>query len=272
MLNDNEIIEPTSPEMNIKNQVLKDLESSAKEKNISIKELIKEISKDQEISLRTFARLSEINSSQPSNDTLEKIYSYLYSTDSLIDLILKAPENIANSLKAEYIFYDKNRTIRANQEILYLTKDDTFNTIYFMTSGSDGTDLKTVRDEFGKRGLQFVDKLVMLGLVTIDANEKLVRKNTIFSTAEVRINQLKTLTNLYNPLKNTTPGNNYAGLFMGNVTTEEYDEIYLYLRDCLNKIGKKIAESAPTQDNCKKIVIGGVLEEIVTNGNGGFLC
>ncbi len=103
MLNDNEIIEPTSPEMNIKNQVLKDLESSAKEKNISIKELIKEISKDQDISLRTFARLSEINSAQPSNDTLEKIYSYLYSTDSLIDLILKVPENIANSLKAEYI-------------------------------------------------------------------------------------------------------------------------------------------------------------------------
>jgi transcriptional regulator with XRE-family HTH domain len=258
--------------MTIKNQVLKDLESSAKEKNISIKELMKEISKDQEICLRTFSRLSEKNSAQPSNDTLEKIYSYLYSTDSLVDLILKVPENIANSLKTEYLFYDKNRAIRANQEILNLSKDDTFNSVYFMTSGDYGTDLKSIREEFGKRGLQVVDKLVMLGLVTINNNERLVRKNTIFSTSEIRINQMKTLTNLYDPSKNTTPGKNYAGIFMGNVTNEEFDEIYLDLRDCLNRIGKKIADSIPTQDNCKQIALGGVLEEIGTSGNGGLLC
>lgn len=272
MLNDNEIIEPNSPEMNIKNQVLKDLESCAKEKNISIKELMKEISKDQEISFRTLTRLSETNSAQPSNDTLEKIYSYLYSTDSLIDLILKVPENIAKSLKAEYLFYDKNRAIRASQEILNLTLDDTFNSVYFMTSGDFGTDLNSVREEFGKRGLQVVDKLVKLGLVTVDNDERLIRKNTIFSSSEIRINQLKTLANLYDPSKNTTPGKNYAGIFMGNVTCEEYDEIYLDLRDCLNRIGTKIADSKPTQDNCKKIALGGVLEEIGTSGNGGLLC
>lgn len=258
--------------MNIKNQVLKDLESSAKEKNISIKEIMKEISNDQEISLRTFSRLSEINSAQPSNDTLVKIYSHLYSTDSLIDLILKVPENIANSLKAEYLFFDKNRTIRAKQEILNLSKDDTFNLVYFRTSGDYGTDLKSIRDEFGRRGLQVIDKLVTLGLVTIDNDERLIRKNTIFSTPEIRINQLKTLTNLYDPTKNTTPGKNYSGIFMGNVTCEEHDEIYLDLRDCLNRIGKKIADSKPTKDNCKQIALGGVLEEVGTSGNGGLLC
>ena len=141
-----------------------------------------------------------------------------------------------------------------------------------MTSGTLGTDLNAIRDWHGKRGLQIADKLVMLGLVTVDSNERLVRKNTIFSTAEIRINQLKTITNLYNPEKNTTPGKNYAGALMGDVTCDDYDEIYLCIRDCINYIGKKMADSRPTQDNCKKIALGSVLEEIGTDGNGGFSC
>lgn len=265
------------PELSLKDQVLRDLEQFAQDRKISIRELIKEMANSLDISLRNLERIVGKSDGAPSNDTLVKIYSYLYSTNSLVDLVIKAPEVVANSIKLDFFISENTQndkvSTKPNIEILNLTKNDIFNSIYLMTSGEFGTDLITIREEFGKLGLQILDKMMKFGIVKINENEKLTREKGIFLTPEMRRNMVATLAKeIYRPAKNDEVGANYSGIFMGEVTGDDYDIIYAEVKSCFDNIGKRIFNSKPTQENYKRIALGGILEEIEKNSDGGMLC
>lgn len=272
-----DLVRTPKGDLEIKNQVSKDLEYFAKEKNISIKEIVKEISKAQKISPRTLERIAEKDSGRPTNETLIKVYSFFYSTSFLTDLLIKVPTVIADSLKLNYYnaksSLNKKISTQNTSEINELSTDSLFNVIYLMTSGDFGTDLATVREEFGKRGLQMLDKMIKLRIVKIDENERLTREDSIFLTKEVRKNMLVTLAkDIYKPTKNGVEGANYSGYFMGDVTPEDYELIYKDIRKCFDGIADRIFKSKPTSENHKRIVLGGILEEMESNRDGGFLC
>lgn len=264
-------------DLDIKNQVVMDVEYFAKEKNISTRELLKDISHTQGTSLRNLERISGKGSGRPTNETLIKIYSFLYNTSSLADLLLKAPEVIADSIKLNFYNTKSNlnkKITTANMaEIVNLSTNSRFNIIYLMTSGDFGTDLTAIREEFGKRGLEMLDTMIKLGIVKVDENERLTRENSIFLTQEIRRNMLVTLAkDIYKPEKNGVLGSNYSGYFIGDVTAEDYDSIYNDIKNCFDGIANKIFKSKPTPDNNKRIAIGGILEEMEKNREGGFLC
>jgi hypothetical protein len=263
--------------LSIKDQVIADIERFALEKQISVREVIKDIANTSGIALRNLERIVGKGNSTPSNETLIKIYSYFYSTNTLVDLIIKAPEVIANSIKMDFLITENSQnnkmSTHSNIEILNLTKSDIFNSIYLMTSGEFGTDLIAIREEFGKLGLQTLDEMIKRGIVKVNDNDKLSREKCVFLTAEMRRNMVVTVAKqIYKPKKNDVIGANYSGVFMGEVTHEDYDISYAELKSCLDNIGKRICNSKPTQENFKRIALVGILEEIEKNGDGGMLC
>ncbi len=263
--------------LSIKDQVIADIESFALERKISVRELIKDMANTSGLVLRNLERIIGKGDSKPSNETLIKIYSYFYSTDTLVDLIIKAPEVIASSIKMDFFISDNSQnnkmSTKLSNEVLDLAKSDVFNSIYLMTSGDFGTDLLTIREEFGKLGLQTLDKMIKLGIVKVNENDKLSRENAVFLTAEMRRNMVVTIAkDFYKPTKNDVIGTNYSGAYMGEVTPEDYDIIYAEIKSSFDKLGKMIFDSKPTQDNFKRIALGGILEEIEKNADGGMLC
>ena len=259
--------------LSIKAQVIADIESFALEKQITVRELIKEMSNTSGIVLRNLERIVGKGKSTPSNETLIKIYSYFYNTSSVIDLLIKTPEVIANSIRSYLVISDKNKiSTKISNEIINLSGEDVFNSIYLMTSGDFGTDLDHVKDEYGKFGLEMVEKMLFSGILKIDENERLIRKDSILSLAEIRQNMLSTIVKKYDPKINQIANKDYLGVFMGDVTVEDFNEIMIDTKAFFSGIGDKISKSKPTLENCKKLALGGVLKDLEIIKDGDIQC
>jgi hypothetical protein len=242
----------------LRSELIQHMESFASENKLEFRDLLKDISKKQNISLRGLEKIVSAQVSTPAVETQIKIYSYIYKTESLVELLTKVPEIVASNIQSAYT----GTKTQNSGEILKLSKDRMFNSIYLLTAGDLGISLSLIREEFGRQGLKMVESMIKLELVTMDQEEIVKRKNAILMSPEIRKNMLAFVANdLYQPEKNQNVGANYSGLILGDVTEEEYEMIYHDLRAFMNSLRERVFNSRPTADNFKKIAIGSIMDE-----------
>lgn len=239
-------------------ELVQHLENFAVENNLDLRELIKDISKKQSISLRGLEKIISAQVSTPSVETQIKVYSYIYKTDSVVDLLTKVPRCVANNIQSSYT----GSKTQNNQEIMKLTKDTLFNSIYLLSSGDVGISLSFIKEEFGRRGLVMVEKMINLELITLDQDEFLIRRNTILMGPQVRKNMISyVVDSLYRPEKNQIVGQNYSGLILGDIPEEEYPLYYKELKTFISSLRDRISQSKAKKNNFKKIAIAMVMDE-----------
>jgi len=239
-------------------ELVQHLENFAVENNLDLRELIKDISKKQSISLRGLEKIISAQVSTPSVETQIKVYSYIYKTDSVVDLLTKVPKCVANNIQSSYT----GSKTQNNQEIMKLTKDTLFNSIYLLSSGDVGISLSFIKEEFGRRGLVMVEKMINLELITLDQDEFLIRRNTILMGPQVRKNMISyVVDSLYRPEKNQIVGQNYSGLILGDIPEEEYPLYYKELKAFISSMRDRISQSKAKKNNFKKIAIAMVMDE-----------
>lgn len=239
-------------------ELIQHLENFAVENNIELRELIKDISKKQNISLRGLEKIISAQVATPSVETQIKVYSYLYKTDSIIELLTKVPDYVANTIQSSYT----GSKTQNNQEVIKLTKDSLFNSIYLLTSGDVGISLSFIKEEFGRKGVLMAEKMINLDLVSLDQDEYLIRKNTILMGPHIRKNMIGYVVDeLYQAEKNQNVGENYSGLVLGDIPEEDYPIYYNELKSFISSMRERITSAKATKGNFKKIAIALVMDE-----------
>jgi hypothetical protein len=242
----------------LRTQLIQHLETFAIENNIDLSELIKDISIKQNLSVRGLQKIISAQVSTPSVETQIKVYSYLYKTDSIIELLTKLPECVANNIQSSYT----GSKAQNAQEVIKLTRVSLFNSIYLLTSGDVGISLSFVKEEFGRQGVLMAEKMINLDLVSLDQDEFLVRKNTILMGPQIRKNMIGYVVDvLYQPEKNQNVGDNYSGLVLGDIPVEDYPLYYKEVKTFISSMRDRITNSRATKGNFKKIAIAMVMDE-----------
>jgi hypothetical protein len=242
----------------LRTAMIQHLESYAVENSLELRNLIKDISKKQNISLRGLEKILSAQVTTPSVETQIKVYSYLYNSDSIVELLTKVPESVANNIQSSYTGSKTQNT----QEVIKLTKDNLFNSIYLLSSGDVGISLSFIKEEFGRQGLIMVEKMINLELVALNQDEFIIRKNSILMGPQIRKNIIGYIVDtLYKPEKNQNVGQNYSGLVLGDIPEEDYALYYREIKDFISSMRERITNSKATKSNFKKIAIAMVMDE-----------
>lgn len=265
--------------LSIKQIIASDMKNYAKEMNISERQLIKDFAKNTNVALRTLERILEENkNSNPHVRTIVDIYAQIYNATSLAEIISKAPQTISEFIKKNHTQcvagdYKVSEISNCSSQQADLTTSTIFNQIYMMTSGDFGTDLASIRENFGTNGLKHIDHMIKLGFVQIDENDQITRKEPLTWDRKIRKNFIKTIINdVYKEENADLEFSNYIGVGIGDVTPEDYNLIrekmranYLELLDIVNK-------SKPTYDEAVKITFAKVMDKIEFKVEGDKLC
>jgi hypothetical protein len=264
----------------IKEIVANDMRKYAEEMNISERQLIKDFANNTNVVLRTLQRILEGNRKiTPHVTTVVDIYSQIYNATSLAEIISKAPPVISEFIKKNHMQFiggssnkflevSNNSSAQAN-----LTSSSTFNQIYLMTSGDFGTDLATIRENFGANGLKQLDEMIKQGFVEVDENEQIKRKKYLTWDRTIRKNFLKTiLADVYKEENSDTENSNYIGVAVGDVTPADYDLIREKMRSHFLELMEVINNSKPTYEEAVKITFAKVMDKIEFKVEGDKLC
>ena len=276
MLNTNE----TNADLSIKQIIANDIRKYSEEMNIPVRQLIKDIAKNTNINLRTLERIIEDdNKTNPHVTTVVDIYSQIYNTAALADIISKAPTIISEFIKKNHMAFiggkensfldiSQNPSIQAD-----LTSSPIFNQIYLMTAGDHGTDLTKIRENFGINGLKQLDEMIKHGFVEIDSNDQVKRKNRLTWDHKIRKNFFKTLINdIYNEENSDLENPNYISVAIGDVTPEDYNLIREKIKLNYLEIMEISNNSKPTYDEAIRFALGKVVEKIEFKVEGDKLC
>lgn len=268
-----------SENLSIKQIIANDMKDYAEEMNISTRQLIKDIAKNTNVTLRTLENiLEETKTMNPHVRTIVDVYTQLYNATSLAEIISKAPPIISEFIKKNHTQclmgdskvsdISNNSSVQAN-----LTASSVFNQIYMMTSGDYGTDLAKIRENFGANGLKQLDEMIKLGFVEMDENDQVKRKTRLTWDRTIRRNFVKTLiTDIYNEENADLTNPNYLGMAIGDVTAEDYNLIREKMRSNYLEIMEIVAKSKPTYDGAIRFALGKVLEKIEFKVEGDKLC
>lgn len=269
-----------SENLSIKQIIANDIRSYSEEMKIPLRQLVKDIAKNTNVALRTLERIIEENKNvTPHVTTVVDIYSQIYSSNSLVEILSKAPPVISEFIKnnhMQFIGGSNNRFLDiSNHSSLQadLTSSGIFNQIYMMTSGDHGTDLVKVREQFGANGLKQLDEMIKLGFVEMDENDQIKRKSRLTWDRTIRRNFLKTLINdVYNQENSDLENPNYLSVAIGDVTAEDYNLIREKMRSNYLEIMEIVSKSKPTYDGAIRFALGKVLEKIEFKVEGDKLC
>lgn len=262
----------------IKQTVALDLERYATEMKVSTRQVIKDISKNRLMGLRTLERFFQGNNDfSPHVRTLVNIYAQIYDTDSLADIISKAPIQIGEYIKSNHTNYivsentsgkSKNITLQCE-----LTQSSIFNQIYIMTGGDHGSDLGMIRKRFGEYGLQELDKLISYGFVEIDEDGRIKRKEKLSWDIEIRKNFAKSLlSDIYSEDNVDGENQNYLSVLTGEVTPEDYKLIRAKMIKDNRETLELINRSKPSYEEAIKFVAAGIMDEIQFKNEGVLEC
>lgn len=275
MLNTNE----TSADLSIKQIIANDIQKHAEEMKISARQVIKSVANKTNVKLRTLERFFEPSKNfKPHVRTVVDIYSQIYNTESLAEIITKSPTIISEYIKNNHTQCNVGEakvsdlsTNPAHQASL--TASSVFNQIYLMTSGDYGTELSLISEKFGTHGLKQLDEMIKMGFVEIDENDRIKRKNKLTWDRTIRKNFVKTLiSDVYNEENNDILDANYLGFATGDVSKEDYDLIREKIKINADEILSIINKSQPSYDNAIRIAFGKVLEKIEFKVEGDKLC
>jgi hypothetical protein len=284
MINTNETsVNLNCEQLSIKQIIANDIRNYSEEMNIPLRQVLKDFAKNTNVVLRTLERLFEENKNfNPHVRTVVDIYTQIYNTTSLAEIISKAPTKISEFIKKNhtqcYIGSDKTETrvsdLSLNPAVQAgLTSSTVFNQIYMMTAGDFGTDLDLIRNNFGTNGLKQLDEMIKLGFVEIDKNDQVRRKKRLTWDRTIRKNFLKTIINdVYNEENSDCENPNYLGVAMGDVTPEDYNLIREKIKNNADEILQIINSSKPNFENAVRISMAKVLEKIEFKVEGDKLC
>lgn len=258
-------------DQNSRSHLIEHIQNYALENKMELSQLLKDISSKKDISLNGLKKIISAQVSKPSIETQIKIYSYIYATNSVTELITKLPSKIATSIQNVY----SGKDLIESNEIKALSRDSVFNSIYILTSGDLGISLETIKHEFGRKGLTTLDKMLELELVFIDENEIVKRKKSALMSRDFRKNLISFIANdMYNTETATDIKSNYSGCLIGDVTEEDYTQVLMEVQNSINNIKNIITNSKPTPCNYKKIALGAIVDELSfeNKNEGAGLC
>ena len=264
--------------LSIKQILANDIRKYAEEMNVSIQQVMKDISKNKLTGIRTLQRFFQPETEfVPHVRTLVNIYSQMYDTESLADIISKAPEQIGSYIRNNHTNYTVAENLSGGSKNLplqlELTSSSVFNQIYLMTGGEYGTELSVIRKMFGEFGLKELDKLILAGFVEIDADDKITRKEKISWELPIRKRFAKTVINdIYNIENADSCNKNYISVITGEVSPEVYKLIRTKMKKHNDEILTMVNESNPSYEDAVKFVSTEVMEEIQFKNKGDLLC
>jgi len=256
----------------VRDELVSHLKAFASENQIELNEVLKDVSKRKNISLKGLKKIVAAQVSRPSAETQVKVYSYIYKTDSLAELITKLPSDVSNSIQKVYA----GKEILSLDDIKTLSKDSVFNSIYILTAGDVGVELFTIKEEFGKKGLAVLDNMLKLKLVSIDENERIKRNKCVFMSKDFRKNLISYIANdLYRADEEIEIGSNFSGCLIGDVTSEDYELIISLMKEFINtKLKSIVVNSKPNTNDIKRIALASIVDEykLEQEAEGELLC
>ena len=266
----------TSETMTSEGDILKiiiaDIKARASELGLPVNAFIKKIANPKTVCKKTLERvISEKDSTMPRARTILYIYSSIYQTNSMADLLIKLPTVIKTHIEKSSIFDEKKShavILDSNSnEQLQLTKDSNFNQVYLMTGGDHGTTLQKIRESLGKKGIIALNKAIQKGFVKINENERLVRGDVKIEWGpESMLDVSGTIQkDIYNLEKAQIEKANKIMLLVSDVT--EPDRIRMY--DALDRLHEVICDimdnSKPTEKEAKRVCLSIIMDTIDTN-------
>ena len=275
MLNTNE----TNADLSLKQIIANDIQKHAEEMKITARQVIKSVASNTNVKLRTLERFFEPSKKfKPHVRTVVDIYSQIYNTASLAEIISKSPAIISEYIKTNHTQCNVGEakvsdlsTNPAHQASL--TASSVFNQIYLMTSGDYGTELSLISEKFGTNGLKQLDEMIKLGFVEIDENDRIKRKNKLTWDRTIRKNFAKTLiSEVYNEDNSDFENSNYLGVAVGEVNPEEYAKICELMKNNYYQILNIINNSKPSYENAVRFTFAEVVEKIEFKVEGDKLC
>ncbi|MBC7540160.1 MAG: hypothetical protein H7281_15150 [Bacteriovorax sp.] len=272
--------ETPSETMSIKQIIAEDIRKYSEEMNIPLRQLIKDFAKNTNIVLRTMERFFEDNKKfTPHVTTIVDVYSQIYSTNSLAEILSKSPVIVSDFIKKNHMqfiggstnkFLDISKHAAVQAE---LTSSSIFNQIYIMTSGDYGTDLAKIKEQFGANGLKQLDEMIKLGFVEIDENDQVKRKTRLTWDRKIRKNFIKTIIgDIYKEENSDLMNPNYISVAIGDVTPSDYELIREKMRSNYLDIMEIVNASKPSYDEAIRFTLAKVIEKIEFKAEGDKLC
>jgi type III secretion system FlhB-like substrate exporter len=257
--------------LSIKQIVANDIIKYAEEMNIPLKSALKEIDNNTAVCIKTLERIVDDRVNiKPFVKTVSEIYSFLYRTDSLSEIITKAPPEISEYINKKHLNYstpykfsDFVANPKAQEE---LSRDSIFNQIYLRTSGDIGTDLETIKLNFGLNGLKKLDEMISLGYVIVDKDEKFIRGKKLSWTPVIIANFSKTLVSeILNSKEMDLRPDNYCNFFTWDTTQEDALTIKEIFRDAFRGAIGVATKSKPVKNNLVKVHFASTVASIDNN-------
>lgn len=251
--------------------IIADIQARASELGVPVNTFIKNISNPKTICKKTLDRvISEKDSTMPRPRTILYIYSAIYQTNSMADLLMKLPTAIKSHIEKSSIFDEKKSHSvildSSTNEHVQLTKDPYFNQVYLRTAGDHGTTLQHIREDLGKKGLTALNKAIQKGFVKINENERLVRGPVKLEWGpESMLDVSGTIQKeIYNLDKAQIEKANKIMLLISDMT--EQDRIRLYdAIDNLHDVACDIMNNSnPTEKEAKKVCLSIIMDTIET--------
>ncbi len=252
-------------ERNIIEVIAKDIANYAKDNKLTNRAVIKQIAIKSNVSERTLDRFLEPNQAfKPHFKTIFKIYSHLYETSSITEVMTKTPSSINEYIKKNHNQYisNLNETVSISESILQgsLTTSTLFNKIYLMTGGEYGSDIESIRKAHGAEGIRILDLLASHEFIEVLDDERVIRKKKLCWDNNIRRNFIKTLINdVYVTENEEVENKSLLSVFHGEVSSNDYKKIREKLKKCQFEILELINQSNPKADDIIKLASAGMV-------------
>lgn len=247
-----------------KNEII----SHASDLKISPKELLRTLTKDSPSQYRTFSKfLNGDEKFNPQVETIVNLYSLLYNTTHLSEVLVKSPEEISKFIINNYsncmtgLGTLSDLTFQ-NGEFEKLTSSEIFNEVYIMTAGIYGTTLEKIRETFGIRGLQALDKMIEYGFVTTNSNDQFVRGKKLPWGNLIKKNFNQTFMNLFDVDEIDSGFKKLLKSGLADVTPKDYEQIIQIMLNAYNQSLIVMENSNPTIEEAIRITMGVLINSI----------
>lgn len=254
--------------LSIRNIIANEIESYAKEMNLSVREAIREISTNTGLGVRTLERYAKSEvASDPYVKTVILFYSHIYKTKSLSELLLKVPEQVATYInKEEPGIIIKSLGVDTSidpQEDAAFTSDSMVNQIYLHASREFPKSLDYFQHQFGVNGLKKIDTMIDKGYLKINNAGEILRDKKLLWSRKTISNFSKTLiADIFNDTEFDLFPENYEAFGSFDTTLEDAQEIKNTLKAAFRSSFKIASESSPTRENRVNIAFSSIMTRV----------
>lgn len=203
----------------------------------------------------------------PQYSNIVEIYSVIYSTRKLDELILKVPTEIAEHLASKSLENDLAKVPDSNMAVNnYVLNDPLALKIYLLTSGH-GIHLNEIIRKLGDDGLKETFKLAKKEIVNIEVDQIVKRgKHSLVFNSETLKDVSKGLINsFYRPEASENKSENRISVRISSVSPEAYEKILeemMLMNEKINSIVKNDDLVKKPEEQIIKMFSSNVIDKI----------